>query len=543
MNILPCTIIQHTFYLGGLIGNVLWGSASDRYGRRPVLLYGLLGTAFSAILFGFAPSYPLAVLSRFIWGLLNGNIGISKTYLGEISDDTNSARGMALYAVIGGSGRFFGPLLGGLLYDPAKNYPSIFGETFFQSFPFALPALIVAIYCFLLFPLVIAFLPETLPQTKAEENNNFEVTKSIWILKWLSTCGIRKFTSGSNQPLSVSIYDLSVAPYCPSVRAYLRQFCCFCAKKSSLPDLMRAETVTTVTSSSDQRFSLTYQPLSTVEPQSPQSAHQSDRTIMSPSDSRCEEDATMNGLELGFVGNKSVYSPTDRDESAEGAKGSGLVRLEGSSQDSTSSAVSSDSTLSSSSSSRRRKVSFLNQVTVKIIDEPGLSRSPLKQISLDDIPVKTICRPFGAIDIMVEAKQQFMEQGGIDVHSVTSDEKEDQLELLVYSNGAEFSNEAAGSKSTATLTSLLITVLRRKEILLCVSLYGLGAFCVTLSAELFPLWAVTDARDSGLGYGPQAIGLSTGICGLGSVFLQLVVYPRLVGTESSYYVILLDGEN
>eukprot|EP01035_Chromulina_nebulosa_P017406 gene17406-22955_t len=62
----------------------------------------LLGTAISSLCFGFSTTYWFAILSRFMWGFLNGNIGVSKTYMAEILDDSNSAKGMALYGVIGG---------------------------------------------------------------------------------------------------------------------------------------------------------------------------------------------------------------------------------------------------------------------------------------------------------------------------------------------------------------------------------------------------------------------------------------------------------
>jgi hypothetical protein len=51
------------------------------------------------------------------------------------------------------------------------------------------------------------------------------------------------------------------------------------------------------------------------------------------------------------------------------------------------------------------------------------------------------------------------------------------------------------------------------EIFISVLLYGLGALCVTLTAEIFPLWVVTAESEGGLGYGPQHIGLATTLCG------------------------------
>jgi MFS family permease len=49
-----------------------WGMISDRYGRKPVVLFGLGGVAISCLMFGLAQQYWVALLARFIGGALNG---------------------------------------------------------------------------------------------------------------------------------------------------------------------------------------------------------------------------------------------------------------------------------------------------------------------------------------------------------------------------------------------------------------------------------------------------------------------------------------
>jgi MFS family permease len=139
----------------------MWGVIADKYGRRPALLYGLAGSAVAATLFGFSPSFLMAILARFLWGFLNGNVGVSKTYIAEILDDTNAAKGMALFGVVGGVGRFIGPLIGGYLSSPADQY-KIFRHTVFDSYPFSLPSLVVAFNCLAILIFAYYELQETL---------------------------------------------------------------------------------------------------------------------------------------------------------------------------------------------------------------------------------------------------------------------------------------------------------------------------------------------------------------------------------------------
>lgn len=55
-----------------------WGALSDRYGRKPVVLFGLGGVAISSLIFGLAKNYWVALLARFIGGALNGNVAVSR---------------------------------------------------------------------------------------------------------------------------------------------------------------------------------------------------------------------------------------------------------------------------------------------------------------------------------------------------------------------------------------------------------------------------------------------------------------------------------
>jgi len=63
----------------------MWGWLSDKLGRRPVLLFGVCATIACELLFGFSQNFAWAIVARFLWGILNGNIGVGKTYISEAS--------------------------------------------------------------------------------------------------------------------------------------------------------------------------------------------------------------------------------------------------------------------------------------------------------------------------------------------------------------------------------------------------------------------------------------------------------------------------
>lgn len=73
-----------------------WGRLSDRIGRKPVILCGLLGLTLSSACFGLSKSYTAMVVSRAMAGALSGNIGVMKSAIGEITDSTNIAEGKEL---------------------------------------------------------------------------------------------------------------------------------------------------------------------------------------------------------------------------------------------------------------------------------------------------------------------------------------------------------------------------------------------------------------------------------------------------------------
>ena len=91
-------------YIIQFITILQWARASDRFGRKPILLNGLIGTSLSSLCIGFSSSFPMLVFSRCLAGALNGNVAIYKATIGEMTDKTNSARAFSFISLTWSSG-------------------------------------------------------------------------------------------------------------------------------------------------------------------------------------------------------------------------------------------------------------------------------------------------------------------------------------------------------------------------------------------------------------------------------------------------------
>jgi MFS family permease len=140
------------------IMGIPWGIASDRVGRKPILLNGLLCTMLATLMFGLSTSIPMAVAARALTGLGNGNVGIIRTVVAEMVPERElQPRAFSIMPLVWTLGSIFGPIFGGALANPAANHPDVFGDSvFFKKFPFALPNIIGS--CFFIIGLFTGFL-------------------------------------------------------------------------------------------------------------------------------------------------------------------------------------------------------------------------------------------------------------------------------------------------------------------------------------------------------------------------------------------------
>ncbi|OJT01791.1 Protein ZINC INDUCED FACILITATOR-LIKE 1 [Trametes pubescens] len=163
-------LIESCFYAVEAICVLQWGRLSDRIGRKPVLLGGALGLTVSMLGFGVSRQYWAIVLSRCAEGALNGNIGVTKSMMAEITDHTNRARGFAFLPMIWSVGGTLGPIIGGVFARPADRWPGFRDSAFWGSYPYFLPCIITACISISAFVLASLGLRETLPRHPRHQN-------------------------------------------------------------------------------------------------------------------------------------------------------------------------------------------------------------------------------------------------------------------------------------------------------------------------------------------------------------------------------------
>lgn len=135
-----------------LLFSPFWGRLSDRFGRRPILIIGLVGSAASYLVFAYAGSLAVLFLSRVMAGVGGANIPVAQAYIADVTPPEERAGAMGLIGAAFGLGFIFGPAIGGLLAPVSVEAPGI----------------AAAALCFANAVLAVFLLPESLPAATLE---------------------------------------------------------------------------------------------------------------------------------------------------------------------------------------------------------------------------------------------------------------------------------------------------------------------------------------------------------------------------------------
>jgi DHA1 family tetracycline resistance protein-like MFS transporter len=102
------------------------GRLSDKHGRRPILLFSIIGTGIGFLILGLANTLWLLFVGRILDGITGGNISTAQAYIADITTKENRAKGMGLVGAAFGLGFIFGPAIGGVLSRWGIHVPFFF---------------------------------------------------------------------------------------------------------------------------------------------------------------------------------------------------------------------------------------------------------------------------------------------------------------------------------------------------------------------------------------------------------------------------------
>ncbi|KAI8848745.1 major facilitator superfamily domain-containing protein [Chytridium lagenaria] len=155
-----------------VISSPFIGSLSDRYGRKNVLLFSMIGNAISMLLWIFSKSFFVFVLSRIVGGLTEGNVQMSIAMISDITTPETRSRGLALVGIAFSLGFTVGPPLGAYFasLDLIKMFPMLDG---YSINTYSSPAL----FAFVLIIIETIYMHFALPETLNFKQRSAKVEK------------------------------------------------------------------------------------------------------------------------------------------------------------------------------------------------------------------------------------------------------------------------------------------------------------------------------------------------------------------------------
>jgi MFS transporter, DHA1 family, multidrug resistance protein len=179
--VMHVTLLTGVYSLMQLVSAPLWGRWSDRIGRRPPILIGMVGYIVAQVMFGLSTSLWLLYAARIAGGILSAaTLPVSAAYVVDMTTKEKRGRGMAWLGTTASLGVVVGPALGGLL--SRRDWHFNWSAGHFKIDSFSAPFFAAALLGLLALLAAVRWLPESLPKLLAQDSpiNRIEMKKVDW---------------------------------------------------------------------------------------------------------------------------------------------------------------------------------------------------------------------------------------------------------------------------------------------------------------------------------------------------------------------------
>ena len=163
-------LIGAAYPLGQFFGAPLVGILSDRFGRKPLLLFSIAGTFLSLVMLGFAQSIAIIMISRFFDGLTGGNITVAQAYISDVTDEKSRSKGMG--------------------NDRCRIWPRIHSRSCFRWVfkPMGVCGACICLRGFIPYEFILDFLPTTRIASERKTGAPFIGSQTQTSVKWACHC-------------------------------------------------------------------------------------------------------------------------------------------------------------------------------------------------------------------------------------------------------------------------------------------------------------------------------------------------------------------
>ncbi|MEN9582197.1 MAG: hypothetical protein RL641_151 [Candidatus Parcubacteria bacterium] len=197
-------LLTASYPLAVFFASPILGALSDKYGRRPILLISILGTAMSYLIFAYAivtKNVPLLFASRILDGITGGNIAVAQAAIADTTEEKDRVRVFGVMGAFWGLGFVLGPFIGGQLAN--SNFVSWFNSS--------TPFLFAAAISFINVLSIYFFFKETSPKLREKKKieifgavkniikaNRMKDLRSLFLVSFIFNSGFNFFASFFN---------------------------------------------------------------------------------------------------------------------------------------------------------------------------------------------------------------------------------------------------------------------------------------------------------------------------------------------------------